>query len=237
MKIGVLSDIHANVYALRVVNDFLKNKNISKLFVLGDIVGYYYHPKEVIDILKKYKDAIYVRGNHENMLLESLKSKDYLEKVTKKYGKGIKTAIESLSDSDFAWIEQMPEKVEISIESAKIILCHGSPWNSDFYIYPDASKDIIEKLENYQSNYIFFGHTHYPTCIQLKKMLAINPGSVGQSRLVGGVANFGIFDTTNCSYTQIAIPYSTNNLNKDIEKNDASNTYLREILFRNRHHE
>jgi len=55
MKIAVISDIHGNHYALSSVLDDCKKNEIELLFVLGDIVGYYYHPEIVLEMLKDWK--------------------------------------------------------------------------------------------------------------------------------------------------------------------------------------
>jgi len=40
MKIGILSDVHANVYALKTVLEQLKREGIEIILHAGDLVGY-----------------------------------------------------------------------------------------------------------------------------------------------------------------------------------------------------
>ena len=70
MKVAVLSDIHGNHYALKEVLNIARNEKVEKLLVLGDIVGYYYHPEKVMDMIKDW-DYELIKGNHE-ILLEKL---------------------------------------------------------------------------------------------------------------------------------------------------------------------
>ena len=58
----------------------------------------------------------------------------------------------------------MPEKALLEIGGYKVALCHGSPWDKDKYIYPDANEDIVNKLYKYLSDFdvLVYGHTHYP---------------------------------------------------------------------------
>ena len=44
-KIGVLSDIHGNYDALEAVIKNAKKKGINNFIFCGDLVGYYYEPK------------------------------------------------------------------------------------------------------------------------------------------------------------------------------------------------
>ncbi len=52
MKIGVLSDIHGNHYALKAVLEEARRCGVEYLFILGDLVGYYYYPDEVLKLLE-----------------------------------------------------------------------------------------------------------------------------------------------------------------------------------------
>ena len=52
MKIAFISDIHANIFALEQVYEDLDKEKVEKILVAGDLIGYYYWPKEVIDLLR-----------------------------------------------------------------------------------------------------------------------------------------------------------------------------------------
>ena len=82
MKIAILSDIHGNSYALEETLKVVKNNNITKIFVLGDLIGYYY-VKDILSQLNEF-DCEIIGGNHEVMLKEILDGNLALESVTKK---------------------------------------------------------------------------------------------------------------------------------------------------------
>ena len=42
MKIAILSDIHGNVFALKSVLNAVKKKNVDRLMIAGDFIGYYF---------------------------------------------------------------------------------------------------------------------------------------------------------------------------------------------------
>ena len=70
MKIAVLSDIHGNNLALKLVLDEARILGVERLFILGDIVGYYYHPEEVIHLLNDWHKEM-IQRNHESMLKDA----------------------------------------------------------------------------------------------------------------------------------------------------------------------
>ena len=67
MKVAVISDIHGNFDALVVVLEKAKSENVTHLLILGDIVGYYYHPEKIMDLLSQWSFDI-IKGNHEKIL-------------------------------------------------------------------------------------------------------------------------------------------------------------------------
>ena len=71
MKIGLLSDIHANAHALEAVLKSARKRKVKKLLCCGDYVGYYYEPDRTIALLNDW-DWVGISGNHEAMLLDWL---------------------------------------------------------------------------------------------------------------------------------------------------------------------
>lgn len=65
--IAVLSDVHANLEALRAVIHDTSRRGIRRMFFLGDIVGYGPNPREVLDFLKNFEFCL--MGNHDRATL------------------------------------------------------------------------------------------------------------------------------------------------------------------------
>ncbi|HOX07585.1 MAG TPA: metallophosphoesterase family protein [Planctomycetota bacterium] len=70
--IAVISDIHANLEALLAVFDHLRQRQIRRIFFLGDIIGYGPNPGEVIDYLKHFEFCLL--GNHDLAVLKGAPS-------------------------------------------------------------------------------------------------------------------------------------------------------------------
>ncbi|MCG5644665.1 metallophosphatase family protein [Flavobacteriaceae bacterium LSUCC0859] len=231
MKIAILSDIHGNDFALKAVLKDIKKCKVEQLFILGDIVGYYYNPHKVLDLLSDWKCEM-IRGNHENILKSLLNSDLDFTTVHNLYGSGHKRALEILSEQQLNLLLKLPDKKSLEINESKFLLCHGSPWSPDFYIYPDTKKDILEKCIDSIHDFILIGHSHYQFAVNIGKQILINVGSVGQSRQKGGVANWALVNTVNNSFELKSTRYNTTELEKEISQNDPGNNYLLEILKR-----
>jgi putative phosphoesterase len=231
MQIAVLSDIHGNIDALTCILDTFKRERIEKLIVLGDIVGYYYHPDKVLDILSVY-DFVFVRGNHEELLGKIINGDIDANAVKEKYGSGHEMAINKLNNEQLNFLVNAPDKIEIEVNGVNIFLSHASPWSIEEYIYPDSSIETLNRCLLDNNCFTLLGHTHYPFIYSFSNKILVNPGSVGQSRISGGLAAWAIINTENCSVQFRQTAYNTNKLLGEVERFDPEMTYMRDILKR-----
>ena len=64
MRIGLISDVHANLPALEAVLDALSKRDVERIVCCGDLVDYAPWPIEVISRLQTM-DVLCVQGNHD----------------------------------------------------------------------------------------------------------------------------------------------------------------------------
>lgn len=231
MKIAILSDIHGNHYALDSVLREMLICKVDMVFVLGDLIGYYYYPDKVVKLLSDWPVTL-IAGNHENMLKKIQENQGAQNLIVKKYGQGIIFAKERLSDQWKETLGLLPSYEKKTVDSLLFELCHGSPWDCNLYVYPDSSVDMLNKCAEGKSDFIFLGHTHYSFAVLSNRTIVANPGSVGQSREKGGVAFWAILDTKNKVLKFKQTPYKINNLLKSVEKIDGRNSYAYMALKR-----
>jgi putative phosphoesterase len=168
MRLGLISDIHGNYEALKEVLSELDKMNVSEIYCLGDVVGYYSQVNECCDELRLRKIPC-VMGNHDWYMSSGgfcPRSKSvndclvYLRKVI---------TIENLM-----WLRTFPVQRFIK----NIHMLHGG-WSDpiDEYLNPTAEYFSIIKGENFVS-----GHTHLQSLHKFDNKVYCNPGSVGQPR-------------------------------------------------------
>jgi len=233
MKIGVLSDIHGNHYALTEVLKAATHEKVDRLLVLGDIVGYYYHPNKLLEQLNDW-DYLLIKGNHEDILLNIISGTIKESVIRAKYGSGHQKAIEQLSKTQLETLCNAPERRMLEIDNIKILMCHGSPWSTDYYLYPDTQKKVLDKCEQPEIDIVLTGHSHHAFFYKAGRSILINAGSVGQNRNTGGLASWALINTDNGSIQLKSTPYDVTQLIDEIERMDPDNIYLKYILTRNR---
>jgi len=229
MRIGLIGDIHGNSQALKAVLNSISAHKIDQLLVTGDLIGYYFEPKKVIELLSDWR-CIYVKGNHEEMLKRCLVSPEELSLVDSKYGSGLRIAIQTLSQTQLIEIEKMPLNVSLNFGNCKILLCHGSPKNTKAYLYPDATKSALAEYESLDHDFVIFGNTHYPMDIKTGSVRLVNPGSVGQPRTKSKAASWAILDTNTSQVTFKSEKYDASLLVKECYRRHPEIPYLAEVL-------
>jgi putative phosphoesterase len=231
MRIAIISDIHGNFDALKAVIKDIKKLKIDKVYCLGDIVNYYYEPHKCINIFIKKKIKS-IKGNHENILFETLqnnKKRDYYSKI---YGHSVDVNFKKLKKNHIVFLKKLKEKLTIKIKNLKIIFAHGSPWSANTYVYPNFKRKIKKALVKYNADYIFLGHTHIPMNIKInRKTSIINPGSVGQPRNKCNNACWATFDTVNREINFIETKYKKKKLIQNINKYEGLNSKLKKYFL------
>lgn len=231
MKVAILSDIHGNIDALNAVLNMAKEHQVDQLLILGDFVGYYYYPNLVLDALSTWNCQM-IKGNHEEILEQLDLNQVDTEIIQKKYGIGHKVALDKLTLSQKKFLFALPNSKSIIIEGLRILMCHGSNFDKDYYLYPNEESSTLDKCVSKDYDFIFVGHSHYPFVRSKEGTTLVNSGSVGQSRLVGGIANWVILHTNNQSVQFMNTQYNSSAMISEIKKVDPNNEYLWKILER-----
>jgi putative phosphoesterase len=185
VKIGLLSDIHANHPALEAVLDDCPS--VDKIVCAGDIIGYNPWPAACIDRIRSVASVV-VQGNHDRMI-DTPQQYEH----NKMAHAGLKYAEKELSSEQRAWLKRLPEQTDIADGAYRLVHSHPDPDQSDSYVTPEEFAELQPYLNEYDG--LILGHTHiqYKTTIDGK--LIVNPGSVGQPRDSDPTAAYAVLDT------------------------------------------
>lgn len=180
MKIGIISDIHGNYEALKAVLAELDKLNISEIYCIGDVVGYYSQVNECCDELIS-RNILCVMGNHDwYMVGGGFCPRSTSVNACIAYQRKVITA------KNLNWLNSFPVHRQIH----NIHMLHGG-WS-------DPMDEYIQPTEAYFTRIngaIFIsGHTHIQSIQKFKDKIYCNPGSVGQPRDGDPRAAFAVYD-------------------------------------------
>ncbi len=231
MRLALLGDIHGNHLALEAVLNASKKHGVERLLITGDLVGYYFWPGKVLALLAPWTRDV-VRGNHEDMLSAARSDPVFLAGVDSRYGTGLRSAIEQLGAQQLDQLCALPHPMEITANGCKILLCHGSPWDIDQYIYPDAEPELLNRCAVPGFDFVVLGHTHYPLVKNIGNSVVVNPGSVGQPRNRQAGASWAMLDTADRTIQHFLEPYDIASVVRQAQTANPHLPYLWEVLER-----
>src|SRR5687767_15263177 len=128
MRIGILSDIHANYEALSAVVEAYKSENIAEYYCLGDTVGYGGSPNECADRIRTLVKAT-ILGNHDAAVAGRMDYSYYYEAARH----ALDTHAAQLSPENMQWLQALP--YSFPLEQPDVMLCHGSPIRLEEFEY------------------------------------------------------------------------------------------------------
>jgi diadenosine tetraphosphatase ApaH/serine/threonine PP2A family protein phosphatase len=227
MKLGIVSDVHSNLFALQKVLEHMESQGVDKKVNLG-IVGYGPYPNECVELTVANFNYI-LMGNHDESVFNlterytmnprAVESAEWTAKQLKKSNRDF------LANLEYGYVTE-----------EKLLFVHGAPHAPFAYMdtYASAINGFKNPIEDFQV--AFVGHTHVPIIWELENgdeieyirprfgtdhtkidewehyignsRAIINVGGVGQPRDGDPRASYVIFDTETNHVKFYRVPYS-----------------------------
>lgn len=180
MNILILSDIHGNFPALEAVVKTLGSDSFDLVINAGDATVYAPFANQTLDWLRTHK-VVSILGNTDSKVNKLLKGKSF-KKPSKpeKRVMYISTA-QSLSTKNQKYILRLKKKKKIEEAGYRIGIFHGSPEDTDEFLFSWTADDRFQRLAgNTDCDIIITGHSHTPYHKKIDGVHFINPGSTGR---------------------------------------------------------
>lgn len=186
-RIAIISDVHGNLTALNTVLKDISDRNIHKIFCLGDSILKCPNPDKVIDILRE-KCEVIIKGNCDHVVCRPNVAPNRFWTRDK------------IGEERAAFIYNSPVYYDFYLSGHLIRLFHASPFSLEHVYNPMYSNDssqysnsIINNPNDLFKNTPFigkteddpipdivgYGHLHTPLIVRQGNKTIFNPGSVG----------------------------------------------------------
>lgn len=190
MNIVILSDVHANIQALRaVLDDVARTAPGAPIWHCGDVVGYGASPNEVVAELQ-HVGATGVMGNHDLAALGG----DVIEAFNEGAHAAALWTRDVLTAESRSWLRALPKVLEMG--AATIVHASLRDPIMEYVVQQEIAEENLRVLA---TPLLFHGHTHVPAiwslqdgvaqatrigaeAISLRAGSLVNAGSVGQPR-------------------------------------------------------
>ena len=224
MRYAVLSDVHANLEALRAVLADAADRS-DAVFCLGDVVGYGADPAACVDLVGERCQAV-VAGNHERAVAGQL-DLDWFNPHARAAAEWTR---ERLDPDAHAWMDALPLVREV--EGATLV--HASPAGPDEWEYLISAEDGFAAFGAFATRVCFVGHSHIPRvwssgswgrdwephpseiAIEAGCRYIVNVGSVGQPRDRDPRATWALWDVEAGRVDLRRVPYDVDTARRKI---------------------
>jgi putative phosphoesterase len=221
MKIALLSDIHANLYALESVLSDALNQKVDYYVSLGDTIFLGLYPLECYQRISELPLLSSIKGNTDANLddIESFNPQTNLERYLKESALFAK---EKMSQGALDKISSLSIQEKQLIENNSLIFCHGSPYSFTEQLLPrnKTDKRVVKRLTHESASTICCGHTHKSGTFFVAGKRIINPGAIGYSFDGDNRASYAIIEITNKSiHTEIRkVEYDMSSYLKELQQ-------------------
>lgn len=185
MRIAVISDVHANLYALESVLADIHRREADEILCAGDLVGYGPHPNQVVERIKALGIRC-VQGNYDDAVANArlVCGCDYPDAQSMEVGiASLSWTDERLTPDNREFLRLLPATLRLRAGECRLLLAHGSPRRLNEYLHADTPAErLAEIFDQTDADVLVVGHTHRPYHRQVGRRHLINAGSVGQPR-------------------------------------------------------
>jgi predicted phosphodiesterase len=194
MRYAVISDVHANLPALRaVLDDIATAQRVDATYHLGDLVGYAPWPNEVIAAVRT-GGIVGVAGNYDSTVATGYKhcgcrsESAYQEELAHQ---SFEWTIAHTSEASKRYLRGLPFRIDIRPfgghqAGPTIRLLHGNQILNTVYVTEDRSDEFLAKMAESTGaragDVVCFGHTHKAWHRTVGGVHFVNTGSVGRPK-------------------------------------------------------
>lgn len=164
MRFAIISDIHANLEALKTVLADIDRRGVETIFCLGDVVGYGPDPLECLDLVAQ-RARFCLCGNHDHAVFYEPTNFNPPAERACYWTRAVLEEDPDVERRGRRWrfLGSLNPRTELD----GILFVHGSPRKPiNEYLFPDDvytnPHKLLTNFERMEHMTCFCGHTHVP---------------------------------------------------------------------------
>lgn len=220
MKLAILSDLHANLEALRACLAHAQQREATHFAFLGDLVGYGADPHAILDLVQEHaaRGAIVLRGNHDDAALGGLcADMNFVAREAAMWTR------QQLSGAERDFLAALP----YTVARDDLLFVHASAAKPTAWEYIVGETTAARCLAATDAGVTFAGHVHHhtlyysarghvsafapqsgvPVTLSAGRRWLALAGAVGQARDGNPAAAYLMFDVGKRLLTHFRVPY------------------------------
>lgn len=246
MRIGIFSDVHSNLEALRAVVGAYERMEpkIDRYICLGDVVGYGADPNACCEIVRELAEFT-ILGNHDAAVCGRMNYAFYYDAARN----ALDWHARQLMQHHHEWLRTLVYRKDDA--ERDLSFCHGSPINLEDFEYVFNVHQANQLVDHWDElrGVTFIGHSHLTKAFELDrergaqeivgpvlefapdKKYIVTVGSVGQPRDNDNRACFGVYDDEARTFTYNRVEYDIREAARKIFQSDLSSDFAKRLFF------
>lgn len=224
MRIAVITDVHANLPALRAALAEIRRIGVDALYHTGDAVGIGPQPAETLELLLSQPDVRLVMGNHDEWAATGLPRPPAW--MSEGEARHVRWVHERLTPTMRAELAGWPYALDDEIGGVLVRFLHY-PLTPDGFAgirALETGRDADELFAAGGAEVVFYGH-HHPFSDVTGAARYVNPGALGCGP--EAVARFAVLEVRDDGSPAIAFhaaPYDPAPLLAELHRRDVPET-------------
>ena len=243
MRYALISDIHANLPALRAVLDDIDGRNVDAVYHLGDLTGYAPWPDETVSLLRD-RGITGISGNYDSTVATGYKHcgcRADSPRDEELSHRSYEWTLRNTTDETRRYLATLPFRMDLRplgghVSGPTITLTHGSNTLNTVYVTEDRPDSFLEKMArdigSRSGDAVCFGHTHKPWHRIVGGIHFINTGSVGRPKDGHWHACYVLLDVRDAEIAVefIRLPYDIDEAVDAIRSSDLPGEFADQLL-------
>ncbi|RSK26998.1 metallophosphoesterase [Bacillus sp. HMF5848] len=212
-KIAIISDIHGNIPALTAVLTDIKNRQIQRIFCLGDLIGKGPSGDKAVDIVQEVCEVV-IQGNWDNFITNETNDETLLWHQ------------DVLGKERLQYLKNLPFSFDFTLSGRNIRLFHASAKSVHHRVQAwDGFDELMSMFTNtektgyeIEAHVVGYGDVHYSYFQPIRDRIVFNTGSVGNPLDIP-LGSYMIIEGT--SETSLNSPFSIQNVRVPYDIDEA----------------
>jgi diadenosine tetraphosphatase ApaH/serine/threonine PP2A family protein phosphatase len=191
VKRAIISDVHGNIEALRVVLADIERQRVDSIFCLGDVVGYGPNPCECVMAVRDACEVVLL-GNHDQGALFDPDGFNVGAERAIRWTRAQLEAHDRLPRNSADQLADFLGELPRTHAEGDLLFVHGSARRPlDEYVFPEDIYNPLKMEHIFEliGRYCFQGHTHIPGVFTMApEFISPNLPQVGAAHAQSGSA-------------------------------------------------
>lgn len=183
MRVAAIYDIHANLPALEAVLQELRDLNIDRIVVGGDVLPGPL-PEETIKTLQEVEiPTVFIHGNGDREVLSQMEGleSDWYRTAPERWREPVRWTAQQLQNDYRRLLSSWRSTYQLAIPGlGQVLFCHATPRNdTDIFTRVTPETVLLPLFEGLRVEMVVCGHTHMQFDRMVGTIRVVNAGSVG----------------------------------------------------------